>query len=186
MRLQETVLTCLPSHRKRKGTKSDGKLAAEDSFENSQHCESGQRSHTANHNKRGEPISVQNYAQSKARGLRESLRGLELISFERQNRAWRATSISRSLNSYGFKFRNLTVPMELGRNGGDVLSRTWRAPCWLRCRRFSLHRPKKDLQIIAIGMTRSEKLHSTNSKRTAYSSTDPAPQLCLSTIYNCL
>jgi hypothetical protein len=90
IRLPETVLTCLPSPRKRKGTKSDGKLAAEDGFENSQYCESGQRSHTANHNKRGEPISVQNYAQSEARGLRASLRGLELMSFKHQNIAWRA------------------------------------------------------------------------------------------------
>lgn len=144
IRLPETVLTCLPSPRKRKGAKSDGKLAAEDSFENSQHCESGQGSHTANHNKRGEPISVQNYAQSEARGLRASLRGLELMSFEDQNIAWRAPVSLDHRTHNRFNFRNL--PMELGRNGGNGMSRTWRANCCLRCRRLSLHRPKKDLQ----------------------------------------
>jgi hypothetical protein len=70
----------------------------------------------------------------------------------------------------------------------------------LRCRKFSLHRPKKICKSwsnlsetaearpirIAIGMNTLRKVAFYQLLKTAYSSTDPAPQLCLSTIYNCL
>jgi hypothetical protein len=43
----------------------------------------------------------------------------------------------------GLSFVNLTIPIDLYRNGGNVQSRTWRAIYWLRCRKVQPLQAKK-------------------------------------------